>query len=46
MNRKTKVLDHNKIKENGKMNEFNLWDLWDFSEVEIKRTDGKIYKGR
>lgn len=27
------------------MNQFNLWDLWDFSEVEVKRTDGEIHKG-
>lgn len=28
------------------MNQFNFWDLWDFSEVEIKKTDGKTYRGR
>lgn len=28
------------------MNQFNLWDLWNFSEVEIKRIDGGIHKGR
>lgn len=27
------------------MNQFNLWDLWNFSEVEIQKTDGIKYKG-
>ena len=27
------------------MNKFNLWDLWDFSDVEVNKIDGKTYRG-